>query len=94
MRAENRPRLRVSPSIIARRDSYVRAQRLLCEPVERILAMVQNDEWAVQRRYISLETLAPMDDAAAVRPPWAAEGWRSYTTSRNTTVDDAGAGSS
>ena len=56
--------------------------------------MVQNDEWAVQRRYISLETLAPMDDAAAVRPPWAAEGWRSYTTSRNTTVDDAGAGSS
>jgi putative transposase len=33
------------------------------------LLLEQNDEWAVQRRYISLETLAPMDDAAPVSLP-------------------------
>ena len=33
------------------------------------LLLEQNDEWAVQRRYMSLETLAPMDDAAPVSLP-------------------------
>ena len=33
------------------------------------LLLEQNDEWAVQRRSMSLETLAPMDDAAPVSLP-------------------------
>ena len=33
------------------------------------LLLEQNDEWAVQRRYMSLETLLPMDDAAPVSLP-------------------------
>jgi putative transposase len=33
--------------------------------------MEQNDEWAVQRRYMSVETFTVMDDAASVRPPAA-----------------------
>ena len=38
------------------------------------LLLEQNDEWAVQRaRYMSLETIAPLSDAAAVSlPPLAA----------------------
>ena len=30
------------------------------------ILLEQNDEWAVQRRYMSLETLAPMGDAPNV----------------------------
>jgi putative transposase len=34
------------------------------------LLLEQNDEWAVQRRYMSLETMAPVsDDPATARPP-------------------------
>jgi putative transposase len=33
------------------------------------LLLEQNDEWAVSRRYMTLETLAPMDDAAPVSLP-------------------------
>ncbi len=33
------------------------------------LLLEQNDEWAVQRRYMSLETLMPMEDAAPVSLP-------------------------
>ena len=29
----------------------------------------QNDEWAVARRYMTLETVAPLSDAADVTPP-------------------------
>ena len=38
------------------------------------LLLAQNDEWAVQRaRYMSLETIAPLSDAATVNlPPLAA----------------------
>jgi hypothetical protein len=39
--------------------------------------MEQNDEWAVQRRYMSVETFTVMDDAASVRPP-AAVAWPTY----------------
>lgn len=35
------------------------------------LLLEQQDEWAVQRRYISLETMAPIGDAAPVRLPAA-----------------------
>lgn len=35
------------------------------------ILLEQNDEWAVQRRYVSLETLTAMDDAASVRLPAA-----------------------
>ena len=39
------------------------------------ILLEQNDEWAVQRRYLTLETLAPISDAAApsVCPPWRSE---------------------
>ncbi len=33
------------------------------------ILLEQNDEWAVQRRYMSLETLAPVSDAPAVSLP-------------------------
>lgn len=33
------------------------------------LLLEQNDEWAVSRRYMTLETLAPMDDATPVSLP-------------------------
>jgi putative transposase len=33
------------------------------------ILLEQNDEWAVQRRYMSLETLAPISDAPAVSLP-------------------------
>ena len=33
------------------------------------LLLEQNDEWATQRRYMSLETLAPVDDATPVGLP-------------------------
>ena len=33
------------------------------------LLLEQNDEWAVSRRYMSLETLAPMEDATPVSLP-------------------------
>ena len=33
------------------------------------LLLEQNDEWAVQRRYMSLETLGPMSDNPAVSLP-------------------------
>ncbi len=37
------------------------------------ILLEQNDEWAVQRRYMSLEGLAPVSDAPAVSlPPVAA----------------------
>ena len=35
------------------------------------LLLEQNDEWAVQRRYMSLETFMAMDDAVPVRLPAA-----------------------
>ena len=37
-------------------------------PVGAIL-LEQNDEWAIQRRYLSLETFTAMDDATPVRLP-------------------------
>lgn len=33
------------------------------------ILLEQNDEWAVQRRYMSLETLAPIGDALTVSLP-------------------------
>ena len=33
------------------------------------ILLEQNDEWAVQRRYMSLETLAPISDAPTVSLP-------------------------
>jgi transposase-like protein len=33
------------------------------------ILLEQNDEWAVQRRYLTLETLAPISDAAAISLP-------------------------
>lgn len=36
------------------------------------LLLEQNDEWAIQRRYMSLETLAPLSDTAPVSLPTAA----------------------
>ena len=33
------------------------------------ILLEQNDEWAIQRRYLSLETFTAMDDAAPVRLP-------------------------
>ena len=36
------------------------------------ILLEQNDEWAVQRRYMSLEGLAPVSDAPAVSLPTAA----------------------
>lgn len=35
------------------------------------LLLEQNDEWAVQRRYMSLETLAPLGDTQTVSLPVA-----------------------
>ena len=35
------------------------------------LLLEQNDEWAVQRRYMSLETLAPLSDTATISLPLA-----------------------
>ena len=35
----------------------------------RAILIEQNDEWAVARRYMTLETLAPLGDAADVTPP-------------------------
>ena len=35
------------------------------------LLLEQNDEWAVQRRYMSLETLAPLGDTQTVSLPMA-----------------------
>ena len=35
------------------------------------ILLEQNDEWSIQRRYISLETFTAMDDAAPVRLPAA-----------------------
>ncbi len=35
------------------------------------LLLEQNDEWTVQRRYMSLETLAPLGDTQAVSLPMA-----------------------
>ncbi len=35
------------------------------------LLLEQNDEWAVQRRYMSLETLAPLGDTQPVSLPMA-----------------------
>ena len=37
------------------------------------LLLEQNDEWATQRRYMSLETIAPLsDDPTVSLPPLAA----------------------
>jgi len=36
------------------------------------LLLEQNDEWATQRRYMTLETLAPISDDPAVKLPTAA----------------------
>jgi len=33
------------------------------------LLLEQNDEWAIQRRYVSLETLASMSDNRRLRLP-------------------------
>jgi len=33
------------------------------------ILLEQNDEWAVQRRYMSLETLAPISDAPTISLP-------------------------
>jgi len=33
------------------------------------LLLEQNDEWAVQRRYMSLETMAPVSDDPTVKLP-------------------------
>jgi len=33
------------------------------------LLLEQNDEWAVQRRYMTLETMAPVSDDPAVKLP-------------------------
>ena len=33
------------------------------------LLLEQNDEWAIQRRYMTLETLAPISDDPAVSLP-------------------------
>ena len=60
------------------------------------LLLEQHDEWAVQRRYMPLETISPMGDVPPPgcpqrrpderpSPPWAAEAWRSYTTPRGMT---------
>ncbi len=58
------------------------------------LLLEQNDEWAVQRRYMSLETLAPLGDTQPVACPWRADTrpspprrrrCRSYTTWWDTT---------
>ena len=40
------------------------------------ILLEQNDEWAVQRRYMSLETLAPISDAPNVSLPAVANGPR------------------
>ncbi len=33
------------------------------------LLLEQNDEWSIQRRYVTLETLASVDENAPVRLP-------------------------
>lgn len=58
------------------------------------LMLETDDEWAVARRYMSLETLARMTDNPTIRLPavavWSdpglSEGRRSYTIHRDTTA--------
>ena len=60
------------------------------------LMLETNDEWAVGRRYFSLESLARVTDTHTVRParrgslsePGPSEDRRSYTTTRDTTDRD------
>ncbi len=57
------------------------------------LMLEQNDEWAVTRRYMSLESLSALSDDPVLRLPAVAasspsdppEDWQSYTTPRDTT---------
>ena len=36
------------------------------------ILLEQNDEWAVSRRYMTLESIAPLSDASRPYPPGAA----------------------
>ena len=63
------------------------------------ILLEQNDEWAVSRRYMTLESIAPLSDGVPSRcPPWQPErpgptrreprrAQRSYTTRRDTIED-------
>ena len=56
----------------ARRGKKAMFGKIVEAVVTRLVGAIlleQNDEWAIQRRYLSLETFTAMDDAAPVRLP-------------------------
>ena len=85
-------RSRISPAVRVT-GSATLGGNVITRPVGANL-LEQDDEWAVQRRYMSLETLAPISNVPTVSFP-AAAAWqrlsllknaaRSHTTRRYTT---------